>query len=44
MRLLTVVCRGTGLATYERRDLFRGANNDVIVTDVKCRGEKIMTM
>jgi hypothetical protein len=33
---------GSGLATDERSGLSRGANHDVIVTDVRRRGEKIM--
>jgi endonuclease/exonuclease/phosphatase (EEP) superfamily protein YafD len=35
------VRKGSGLATDERRDLNRGTNNDLIVTDVKARGEKM---
>jgi len=34
------VRNGSGLATDERTDLSRGTNDDVIVTDVKRRGEK----
>jgi len=33
---------GRGLATDERTDLSRGVNEDVIVTDVTRRGEKMM--
>jgi len=36
------VWKGSGFATDERRDLSRGANNDVNVTNVKRRVEKIM--
>jgi len=38
----TAVRKGSGLATDERTDLSRGADDDVMVTDVKRRGEKIM--
>jgi len=37
----TAVRKGSGLATDERTDLSRGANNDVMVTDVKRRAEKM---
>jgi hypothetical protein len=38
-RVWTAVRKGSGLATDERTDLSRGANDDAIVTDVKRRGE-----
>lgn len=38
----TAVHKGSGLATDEQTDLSRGANDDVIVTDVNRRGEKMM--
>ena len=34
--------KGSGLATDELTDLSRGANDDVMVTDIKRRGEKMM--
>jgi len=37
----TVVRGGSGLAPGERTDLSRGANDDVMVTVVKRRGEKM---
>jgi len=37
----TAVRKGCGLDTDERTDLSRGANNDVMVTDVKRRGDKM---
>jgi hypothetical protein len=36
------VRKGSGFATDERKDQSRGANDDVIVTDIKRRGEKMM--
>jgi len=36
-----VVRKGSGLATDEETDLSRGLNDDVVVTDVKRRGEKM---
>jgi hypothetical protein len=41
-RVWTAVRKESGLATDERTDLCRGVNDDVIVTDVKRRGEKMM--
>ena len=35
------MCKGSGLATDKRTDLIRGANDDVMVTDVKRRGDKM---
>jgi endonuclease/exonuclease/phosphatase (EEP) superfamily protein YafD len=40
-RVWTAVRKGSGLATDERTNLSRGTNDDVIVTDVKRRGEKM---
>jgi len=40
-RVWTAIRKGSGLVVDERTDLSRGANNDVIVTDVRRRGEKI---
>jgi len=40
-RVWTAVCMGSGLATDERTDLSRGANDNVMVTDVKTRGERM---
>jgi len=40
-RVWTAVCKGCGLATDERGDLSMGANDNVIVTNVKRRGEKM---
>jgi len=40
-RVWTVVQKGSSLATDERTDLSRGANDDVMVTDVKRRGENM---
>jgi len=34
----TVIQKGSGLEVDERTDLNRGANHDVIVTDVRRRG------
>jgi len=42
MRVWTAVCKGCGLATNQQTDLSRGANDNVIVSDVRRRGEKIM--
>jgi len=36
-KVWVAVCTGSGLATDEQKDLSSGANNDVIVTDVKRR-------
>jgi len=36
-----VVRKGSGLATDKRPDLNRGTNDDVMVTDVKRRGENM---
>ena len=41
-RVRTVIRKGSGLVVDERTDLSRGANDDVIATDVRKRGEKIM--
>ena len=38
----TAIWKGSGLMVDERTDLCRGANSDVIVTDIRRRGEKIM--
>jgi hypothetical protein len=35
------VCKGRGLALHERTDLKKCGNDDVIVTDVRRRGEKV---
>jgi hypothetical protein len=40
-RVWTAIRRGSGLVVDERTDLSRGANDDVIATDVRRRGEKI---
>jgi len=40
-RVSTAVGKGSGLATDERTDLSRGANDHIIVTDVKRPGEKM---
>jgi len=40
-RVWTAVSKGSRLATDERTDLSRGANDDVIVTEFKRRGEKM---
>ena len=40
-RVWTAIRKGSGLVVDEWTDLSRGANNDVIVTDVRRRGEKI---
>jgi len=37
----TAIRKGIGLVVDERTDLSRGANDNVIVTDVTRRGEKI---
>jgi hypothetical protein len=42
MRVWTAVCKGCGLATNQQTDLSRGANDNVIVSDMGRRGEKIM--
>jgi hypothetical protein len=41
-RVWTAVPKASGLASDKRTDLSRGANDDVIVTDVQRRGEKMM--
>jgi len=40
-RVWTAIQKGSGLVVDERTDLNRGANDDVIATDVRRRGEKI---
>jgi len=40
-RVWSVVHKENGLAMDKRIDLSRGTNNDVVVTDVKRRGEKM---
>jgi endonuclease/exonuclease/phosphatase family metal-dependent hydrolase len=40
-RVWTAIRKGSGLVVDDRTDLSRGANNDVIVTDVRRRAEKI---
>jgi len=40
-RVWTAVRKGSGLATDELTDLSRGMNDDVVVTDVARRGEKM---
>jgi hypothetical protein len=40
-RVWTAIRRGSGLVVDERTDLSRGANEDVIATDVRRRGERI---
>jgi len=40
-RIRTAIWKGSGLVVDERTDLSRGANDDVIATDVRTRGEKI---
>jgi len=40
-RVWIVIWKGSGLVVDERTDLSRGANEDVIATDVRRRGEKI---
>jgi hypothetical protein len=40
-RVWTVVHKGSGLATDAQTDLNRGANDDVTVTNVKRKGEKM---
>jgi hypothetical protein len=37
----TVIPRGSGLVVDEQMDLSRGANEDVIATDVRRKGERI---
>lgn len=41
-RVYTAVRKGSDLATAQQTNLSRGASDDVIVTDVPRRGEKIM--
>jgi hypothetical protein len=40
-RVWTAIRKGSGLVVDEWTDLSRGANDDVIATDVRRRGEKI---
>jgi len=40
-RVWTAIGEGRGLVVDERKDSSRGANDDVIVTDVRRSGEKI---
>jgi len=40
-RVWTAIRKGSGLVVDERTDFSRGANDNVIVTDVRRRGEKI---
>jgi hypothetical protein len=40
-RVWTTIQRGSGLVVDERTDLSTGANEDVIATDVRRRGERI---
>jgi endonuclease/exonuclease/phosphatase family metal-dependent hydrolase len=40
-RVWMAVRKGSGLAVDERTDLSKGGNDDVIVTDVRRRGEKV---
>jgi len=40
-RVWRAMRRGSSLVVDKRMDLSRGANEDVIVTDVRCRGERI---
>jgi hypothetical protein len=40
-RVWTAILKGSGLVVEERTDLSRGANNDVIATDIRRRGEKV---
>jgi len=40
-RVWTAIQKGSGLVVDERMDLTRGADDDVIATDVRRRGEKI---
>jgi hypothetical protein len=40
-RVWTAIRKGSGLVVDERTDLSRGAHDDVMVTDVRRRGEKI---
>jgi hypothetical protein len=40
-RVWTAVRKGSSLAVDERTDLSKGGNDDVIVTDVRRRGEKV---
>jgi len=41
-RVWTAVCKRSGLGTDEPTDLSSGANDDVMVTDVKRSGEQMM--
>ena len=38
----SAVHKGSGLATDKQTNLNRGANDDIIVTDVNSRGVKLM--
>jgi hypothetical protein len=40
-RVWTAIRKGSGLVADEQDNLSRGANRDVIATDVRRRGEKI---
>jgi len=40
----TAIRKGSGLVVHERTDLSRGANDDVIATEVRRRGEKITSI
>ena len=40
-RVWTAIRKGSGLVVDEQTDLSREANDDVIATDVRRRGEKI---
>jgi hypothetical protein len=40
-RVWTAIGKGTGLVVDERTDVSRGANDDIIVTDLRSKGEKI---
>jgi hypothetical protein len=40
-RVWTAIPKGSGLVVDEHTDVSRGANNEVIVTDVRRRGENI---
>ena len=41
-RVWTVVSKGSSLTTNERIDLSRNAGDDIIVVDIKRRGEKMI--
>jgi len=44
MTVWTAVCKRSGLATDQQPHLSRGANNDLVVTDVQRRREKMTGM